>query len=182
MIRKTVLLLAMLAAAPTFAEVSNTANSGSVAGSTAVSGSVSQSNTGAATAGNSQTVNVEAPSGVVRYAGSHTIRSTPDTTLIVPGMTAPCVISVGASGSGVGFGIGIAGGMEDKDCTAREDARTLLSIGLKDEAIARLCLRADMAKALGPRCAAPVTQPAGYVVTYDKGTRTTRVTSGGFVH
>jgi hypothetical protein len=186
---KKILTVAILAA------LSGTAVAGgidNVSGSTAISGSQSASgsyaNTGAATAGNTQNVNIEAPSSNIRYSGSHTVRSAPDTTLIVPGMTAPCVISVGASGSGVGFGFGIAAGLEDKDCTAREDARTLLSIGLKDEAIARLCLRADMKTALGPKCpqpVAPATLPAGPQVSYNPSTRQTTVTVkqlNGFNH
>jgi hypothetical protein len=171
--RKTILIMAMLAATPAFAQ--NNAVSGSIAESASISGSASQANTGAATSGNAQTVIVEAPDGTVRYRGSYTARTTPDVTTIVPGMTAPCYISTGVSGSGVGFGFGVAAGIEDKDCTAREDARTLVSLGLVSEAVSRLCQRETMAKALGPKCAAPAALPAGPVVSYDSANRVTTV-------
>jgi hypothetical protein len=152
----------------------------SVSGSQSMSGSVAE--TGAATAGNSQSVTVTSP-GTVKYDGSYTVRSTPDVTTIVPGMTAPCYVSTGVSGSGVAFGFGVATGIEDKDCTAREDARTLVSLGLKDEAVARLCQRETMAKALGAKCGLPTTQPTGPQVAYNPSTRTTTVREmNGFNH
>lgn len=193
---KTMIPFAVLAAG-VFAIWSVNATAGNSidvsSGSSANSGSVSKSqsgsysNTGAATAGNAQNITFTSP-GTVDYSGSHSVRNVPDPTLIIPGMTAPCYVSAGVSGSGVGFGFGLGGGIEDKDCTAREDARTLLAMGLKDEAVARLCLRDTMASALGTKCPQnrPVTLPAELPaepqVSYNPKTKSTQVVGGGYVH
>jgi hypothetical protein len=184
MFRKSILLVALLstgAVAGNSIDVSSgsSANSGSVSSSQ----SGSYSNTGAATAGNAQNISFTNP-GTVNYSGSHSVRNVPDVTTIIPGMTAPCYVSAGVSGSGVGFGFGVASGIEDKDCTAREDARTLLAMGLKDEAVARLCQRDTMAKALGVKCGVPTQLPASSPqVSYNPSTRTTTVREmNGFNH
>lgn len=187
MFRKSILLVALLSTGA-IAGNSIDVNSGSSAssGSSSTSLSGSYSNTGAATAGNAQNLNITSP-GTVHYSGSHDVRNVPDVTTIIPGMTAPCYVSAGVSGSGVGFGFGVASGVEDKDCTAREDARTLLAMGLKDEAIARLCLRGTMASALGTKCPQnrPATLPSRSEpqVSYNPSTRTTTVREmNGFNH
>jgi hypothetical protein len=78
--------------------------------------------------------------------------------VMVPSATVPCFASIGGNVSTPGLGIGFGGGMIDKDCTAREDARTLVSLGLADEAVQRLCQRPDMRQALGSRCAQSTTE------------------------
>jgi hypothetical protein len=161
------------------------ASSGSASQSQSQSGSISGSvsSSGAATSGNAQNLSVSAPDSI-KYRGGYDVRNVPDVTLIPPGMTAPCMVSVGASGSGVGFGIGIAGGLEDKECTRRETARTLVSLGKTDAAIRLFCNNPEVAKLLA-ECAAPAPLPAksGAQVSYNPTTRVTTVRElNGFNH
>jgi hypothetical protein len=143
----------------------STASSGSMSGAVSSShggtahGGTSAAYSGAASAGNAQIINFnsESPNGTVntsrvRTSGTTRVENTPDTNIFVPGPTVPCFATYGGSVSVPGFGIGLGGGMVDEDCSAREDARTLVSIGLQQEAVNRLCQRPDMAKALGSRC------------------------------
>jgi hypothetical protein len=128
---------------------------------------------------NSQTVNIAAPAAnqrlTTRQEGTVRIANTPDATVVVPGATVPCFATYGANVSTPGLGIGFGGGLVDQDCTAREDARTLVSMGLTDEAVLRLCQRPDMRVALGSRCPQPVVasrpqRPAEPVLTSTRST------------
>lgn len=86
------------------------------------------------------------------------MKNTPDAYAPMNSPTAPCRVAHSAGGSGPGFGISFGSSTLDEGCDAREDSRLLHNMGLRDEAIARLCQKPEMAKALGKiRC--PV-QPA----------------------
>jgi hypothetical protein len=106
--------------------------------------------------GNVQSVSIaSAPADqriTTRQEGTARIANPPDSTVVVPGATVPCFATYGANVSTPGLGIGFGGGLVDQDCTAREDARTLVSMGMTDAAVARLCQRPDMRQALGARC------------------------------
>lgn len=128
----------------------------------ATGGAGGAANSGAANAGNAQNITFNSPpipttqQVISRTPGTTRIANTPDSTIIVPGATVPCFSSMGANVSTPGLGIGLGGGLIDKDCTAREDARTLVSMGLTQEAINRLCQRDTMRTALGSRCPQPM--------------------------
>jgi len=106
---------------------------------------VSNANAGATAtnAGNNQSITVQAAS-IPRQA--------PDSAVVIASPTAPCRISQGVGGSGTGFSLQIGGSTLDEGCDAREDARMLFNMGLKDQAIARLCAKPEMKVALGSRC------------------------------
>ena len=59
-----------------------------------------------------------------------------------------CMGSSSIGGSGAGFGVSVGSTWTDHGCTARADARVLFNMGLKDEAILRLCERPKMAAVL----------------------------------
>lgn len=185
--KKTILSVAILAAgifavASVNAGVSANAGSASLSGSQSQSGAASYSNTGAATAGNAQSVNILGPEGL-KYSGSYDVRNVPDVTTIIPGMTAPCMISVGVSGSGVGFGFGVGGGIEDKECTRRETARSLVALGKTDAAVRLFCGNPDVAKLLEEcNVPAPAPLPTGPEVSYNPATRSTKVGGNGYSH
>jgi len=87
------------------------------------------------------------------------------TTGIAPDMisspTAPCRVALGASAGWLGGAFGFNGSVLDEGCDAREDARMLNNLGLKTEAVTRLCAKPEMAKALGEaRCPTPKQEPA----------------------
>ena len=63
-----------------------------------------------------------------------------------------CMGSSSIGGSGAGFGVSVGSAWTDHGCTARADARVLFNMGLKDEAILRLCERPKMAAVLS-QCA-----------------------------
>lgn len=130
----------------------------------ASSSSRSSSHAGAAafSGGNTQSVTVT-DSGRMHYSGEYKVRSTGIAPDIVANPTAPCRIATNISGAGVGFGFGFGGSVLDEGCDARADATMLLAAGEGEAAIARLCQKPEMAKALGSRCGAPVTGPTGSV-------------------
>ncbi len=114
-------------------------NSASAKGGTALSGAYS--------GGNTQAVTVT-DSGRMNYSGSYELKNVPNPPDVIANPTAPCRISVGVSGSGVGFGIGFGGSVMDDSCNSREDARLLYNLGLRDEAVLRLCAEEKMAAIL----------------------------------
>lgn len=113
--------------------------------------------------GNTQAVTVT-DSGRMRYSGSYSVRSTGIAPDIIANPTAPCRIATSVSGAGVGFGFGFGGSVLDDGCDTRADATMLLAAGEGEAAIARLCQKPELAKALGGRCGAPVTGPTGSAV------------------
>jgi hypothetical protein len=86
--------------------------------------------------------------------------NTPDVGLAVPPATSPCRIPVGAGGSSPGLGLTIGFSTLDEGCDTREDARTLWAVGLQGAAYARLCQKAEMAKAMGVLCQREEQEPA----------------------
>jgi hypothetical protein len=62
--------------------------------------------------------------------------------------TAPCRISIGASGGWFGGAVGFSGSSEDEGCTLRETSRQLWNVGQRDAAVQILCLNADAKAAL----------------------------------
>jgi len=59
-----------------------------------------------------------------------------------------CMGSSSIGGSGPGLGLSLGTTWTDEGCVARSDARVLYNMGLKAEAILRLCERPKMAKVL----------------------------------
>ncbi len=68
-----------------------------------------------------------------------------------------CMGSSSGGAQGVTFGVSFASTWQDDNCNARFDAQALNGLGLRQAAIARLCQRADNAKAIeaaGGKCPA----------------------------
>lgn len=89
------------------------------------------------------------------------VKNVPDAPDMIAAPTAPCRIAVGVSGSWIGGSVGIGSSVLDEGCEAREDVRLLYNMGLRTEAIARLCMKPEMATALGEKnCPKPSEQTA----------------------
>lgn len=104
----------------------------------------------------------------VEYSGSYKVRTAPDAPTVLASPTAPCRVAIGASGSFLGGSLGMSGSVMDEGCDAREDARLLHNLGQTSAAIGRLCMKPEMAKALGNQCDKPgsaAAAPATAVVT-----------------
>lgn len=101
---------------------------------------------------------------VSRQTGS--LRNAPAT--FAPGLTAAgletCLGSISGGVSGMGFGVSLGSTVPDSGCSARLDARTLWSMGLKKAAVARLCLTAEIQRSMPEVCAEylPVANAQGY--------------------
>ena len=119
-----------------------------------------------------------APSAVINNNATvptHTSVSTVPS-VFAPGLAAAgiesCLGSVSGGGSWLGTGITLGGSIPDKDCSARLDARTLWSMGLKKAAVARLCQTIDIRNAMPDVCgqylpaAVPAYAPAVLPTTY----------------
>src|SRR6516225_1371507 len=135
-------------------------------GGTAVGGGV----------GNTGTVNVTNNPTAAIIAGSTPANSTQTITtqgktsvstvpsVFAPGLAAAgiesCLGSVSGGGSWLGTGITLGGSIPDKDCSARLDARTLWSFGLKKAAVARLCQTYDIYASMPEVCGQYVPRPA----------------------
>ncbi len=113
-----------------------TSNNNVASSSTANAGSASSSQAGAftgpVTAGNALTVDAR-------------LAQAPD---VIAYPTAPCRVSIGASGGWIGGALGFSGSTEDEGCTLRETSRQLWNIGQRDAAVQILCLNADAKAAL----------------------------------
>lgn len=99
---------------------------------------------------------------VSRQTGS--LRNAPAT--FAPGLTAAgletCLGSVSGGISGMGFGGSFGTTVPDRGCSARLDARTLWSMGLKKASVARLCLTPEIQQSMPEVCAEYLpSQPAG---------------------
>ena len=66
--------------------------------------------------------------------------------------TAPCRISIGATLSVMGGGGGIAGSTLDEGCDTWRDVAGLSSLNEREAALARACMKPEVAKALGNKC------------------------------
>jgi hypothetical protein len=103
----------------------------------------------------------------LRQTGTQTLKNVPS--VFAPGLGSAgietCLGSISAGASGIGFGATLATTLKDPDCSARLDARTLWSFGLKKAAVARLCLTKEIAQSMSDVCSeyAPWTvQPGEY--------------------
>jgi hypothetical protein len=91
--------------------------------------------------------------------------------VFAPGLTSAaletCLGSVSGGGSWLGTGITLGGTIPDPSCTARLDARTLWSFGLKKAAVARLCASVDIYNSMPDVCTIYLPRPvaAGSVVS-----------------
>lgn len=59
-----------------------------------------------------------------------------------------CMGSKSAGLQGVGFGLSVAGTWVDEGCDARYDAMALAQAGLREAAVARLCMKPEIAQAM----------------------------------
>jgi hypothetical protein len=85
-------------------------------------------------------------------------------TVFAPGLAAAgietCLGSISGGGSWLGTGISFGGTTPDPSCTARLDARTLWSFGLRKAAVSRLCINPDMANAMPDVCGRYLPRPS----------------------
>jgi hypothetical protein len=100
--------------------------------------------------------------------GTTSVRTVPS--VFAPGLAAAgiesCLGSVSGGGSWLGTGVTLGGSIPDKDCSARLDARTLWSFGLKKAAVARICLTIDVYNSMPDVCAQYLAHPpVGYAPT-----------------
>jgi hypothetical protein len=90
-----------------------------------------------------------------RVSGTTTLKSAP--AVVAPGLAAAgletCLGSASGTVSAIGFGIGGGSTYADEGCQARLDSRTLYAYGLKAAAVARLCQRTDIWRAMPDMCA-----------------------------
>ena len=172
---------AYLALSATPAVAGNSSNSTAIAGaaakSTAVSGSQAtaisgqggqggQGGVGVGLGGQGGTVSIAgAPSQTaqtITTQGHSSVSTVPS--VFAPGLAAAgiesCLGSVSGGGSWLGTGITLGGSIPDKDCSARLDARTLWSFGLKKAAVARLCQTYDIYASMPEVCSQYVPRPA----------------------
>jgi len=113
--------------------------------------------------GQSQTLNVGgAPATTTQSVhNSGSISNVP--AVFAPGLSAAgletCLGSVSVGASWLGTGLTGGGSIPDTGCAARLDARTLWSMGLKRQAIARLCLNPDINNSMPDVCATYMPRP-----------------------
>lgn len=113
-------------------------------------------------------------------SGGNTVTSTttvqaqerdPVSTAYAPALAAHnCLGSASGGAQGAAFGFSFGSTKLDPGCDARADAATLVSMGLQRAAIARLCQREDIAKAIeasGEQCPTKPAQPVSAVKTAD---------------
>jgi hypothetical protein len=97
----------------------------------------------------------------INYSGTTTQRNAPAVVGPVMNPTTPCLATIAAGASVVGFGISLGGGLEDKECTRREFARSLSAIGHNDAALAVLCGNESVKAAASVLCNRVATVMAG---------------------
>ena len=66
--------------------------------------------------------------------------------------TAPCIVSNSGGGTNRFFGLSLGISHKDDDCTRREDARTLQSLGETQGAVSLMCQKESIYKAMKARC------------------------------
>jgi hypothetical protein len=109
----------------------------------------------------------------INNTGTETVKNVPS--VFAPGLAAAgletCLGSVSGGGSFVGTGFSFGSTVPDPGCAARLDARTLWSMGLKKAAVARLCLTAEIQRAMPEVCVHYLPQPvaAAYPVALPGG-------------
>jgi Tfp pilus assembly protein FimT len=87
----------------------------------------------------------------VRYSGSY--KTVPNVYAPPVGVTAPCIVGWSAGISVIGVGVSAGNGVEDKECTNRENARMLHAFGEVKGAVSLLCQNKNVLKAMSERCA-----------------------------
>ena len=118
-------------------------------------------------------------------SGTTTIKSAPS--MVAPGLAAAgletCLGSASGTVSAIGFGIGGGSTFADEGCQARLDSRTLYAYGLKAAAVARLCQRPDIWRAMPDMCAqywpSGTPYPAGIVIAAPVGRANVVMSTGG---
>jgi len=86
----------------------------------------------------------------VRYSGS--FKTVPNVYAPPVGVTAPCIVGWSAGISVIGVGVSAGNGVEDKECTNRENARMLHAFGEVKGAVSLLCQNKNVLKAMPERC------------------------------
>jgi hypothetical protein len=142
--KKTLLMLALVASG--YAVADQNAVSGSISGAASQSGAASVSSPS-----NQQNINFNSPARARTTVDGTTDIRTVATVYAPPiGVTAPCYVGYSGGVTVVGFGASLGGGVEDVGCTLRETSRLLYGIGQTDAAARVMCANADAAKAMGP--------------------------------
>ena len=106
-----------------------------------------------------QSITFNSPSEVTtRASGTTEVRTV--ATVVAPDMvtTANCIVGASGGATGLGWGFAIGTGIEDKNCTRRENARLLKNLGKAEAAVKIMCNDPEVAAALGADCP-PVVQP-----------------------
>ena len=132
-----------------------------IAASVAASGAVAQTNTDAnanslsasqsasiAGGGNVSITNNSGGASTVRYQGGYEVRNVPGLAGIGAITANPCALSVGATGSGVGFGLGVSTAYLDEDCNLRAEAAALQAVSGNKAAVAHLARDPEMCQTL----------------------------------
>lgn len=88
----------------------------------------------------------------------------PASTAYAAGLSAAngtCLGSASGGLQGMGAGVSFGSTKLDEGCDTRYDIGTLLSLGLRDAAIARACMKPELAQSMGATCPKPA-PVAGY--------------------
>lgn len=150
-------------------------NTNYVRGGTAVSGSRSSSNSRSTSTSTSSATGGQGGEGGVgygigqAYSGGNSMgvglsiegdvtniplqrNNTPDLGSFLNSPTANCLITHGGGLVMAGFGFNLGSGTVEPGCDAREDARLLHNFGLIEERNRRLCMKPELAEAMGAKC------------------------------
>ena len=158
------LFVCLLATSAAIAQQAPSGGTG-VSRSTSQSGSMALSGQGGNASGGTSaatlTINSAAPPAVTtsnvnqNLTGTSTVKNVP--AAYAPGLSAAgletCLGSISGGGSAIGWGATFGTTVPDPGCNARLDARTLWSFGLKQAAVARLCLSVDVYRSMPEVCA-----------------------------
>ena len=164
----------LLGISPSFAQdATSTAVGVGIAKSAAQSTAVAVSGQGGGGGSVTLTPNAIAPTAVINsnVPANQSIKTVPS--VFAPGLAAAgietCLGSMSGGGSFLGTGFTLGGTLPDQGCSARLDARTLWSFGLRKAAVSRLCLSADIANAMPDVCGRYLPRPAYYAPAYTPG-------------
>jgi len=143
-------------------------SSSSSAGATAIGGGNATGGNGVGAvilnpgAINAGTTNPANTNSTVTQQGHSSVTTVP--TVFAPGLAAAgietCLGSMSGGASWLGTGISLGGTTPDAECSARLDARTLWSFGLRKAAVSRLCLATDIQRAMPDVCGVYLPRPA----------------------
>jgi hypothetical protein len=86
------------------------------------------------------------------YSGEYTVKSAPNMVAPNIGVSAPCKVAITGSVSVVGLGVAAGGSLNDEECQLREDVRVLAQMNEQAGALALMCSKPAVYKAMPKKC------------------------------